>query len=275
ETALNVLFDAVIQLDATGDLHFLNPAGATLLGLAAGGTDGTPAAWSFIDHATRAPLLATLLERARKEGLTRIPADARLINGHGVELEVEGSCQPLHDAQGRISGYLMQLRDVTEESEWRRQQPDLWDREPVSTLPGRGFLENRLNLALLNRRAGDLPMTYLEIRIAGIRTVYETAGEAAGDRLVRHLTALLHAQVRETDLIARMDQEVFAVLLNFCPAEVSRRIAGKIMASLDGFHFEWAGSGHITRAELGQVDVPPFDGSLDELLAAARSPRPS
>ncbi|NTV96559.1 MAG: hypothetical protein HGA75_14285, partial [Thiobacillus sp.] len=53
ETALNALPDAVIQLDATGDLHFLNPAGATLLGLAAGGTDGTPAAWSFIDHATR------------------------------------------------------------------------------------------------------------------------------------------------------------------------------------------------------------------------------
>lgn len=266
EAALDALPVAVIQLDADGTLGYVNPAGAGMLGLAG----GAQADWRLVDHATRTPLLPDLLERAGKDGLTRLPAGARLINGHGLELEVEGTCQPLQNADGRTTHYLLQLRDVTEESEWLRQQPDLWDREPVSSLPGPSFMAHRLNLALINRRAGDMPMTYLEVRVRGIRAVYDAAGEAAGDSLVRHLTALLRSFVRETDLIARTDTESFAVLLTVCPAAVGGQIADKIQIGLDGFRFEWAGTSHHLASALGRVDVPPFSGGLDELLAAAQ-----
>lgn len=265
ERTLNALPIAIVQLDATGSLRYVNPAGAAMLGLSGA---AAPAAWQLIDHATRAPVLEDLLARSGREGLTRIPPGARLINALGLELEVEGTCQPLRDAGG--VGYLLQWRDVTEEAEWRRQQPDLWDRDPVSSLPGSHFMAHRINLALINRRAGDIPMTYLHIEIGGIQAVYQDDGDTAGDSLVRHLTALLRAQVRETDLVARMGAETFAVLLPLCPAEVATHIAAKIDASLAGFRFEWTGSTRPIRAALGRVDVPPFPGGLDELLAAAQ-----
>ncbi|TCJ15349.1 diguanylate cyclase [Parasulfuritortus cantonensis] len=269
EATLNALPDAVILLDPAGRPRYLNPAGSQMCG--AGPQDGGAPGWQLLDHDSRAPLLDTLLARARREGPARIPAGTRLLGSHGLELEVEGYCQPLHDDAGAITDFLLQLRDVTEESEWRRRQPDLWNRDPVSNLPGRIFMENRLNLALLNRRASDLPMTYILVQVSGLRAVYDSAGGEAGDSLVRHLSGLLHAKVRDTDLVARMADEAFAVLLAACPAEASRRIAGKLRASLDGFHFEWAGRRHDIRATLGEVDVPPFAGGLDELLATART----
>ncbi|MFA5081191.1 MAG: diguanylate cyclase [Hydrogenophilaceae bacterium] len=264
ETTLNALPDAIIQVDATGELNYLNPAGEAMLGT------GIAAPWHFIDHETRSPLLDVLLTQANKEGLVRIPAGARLINRHGLELEVEGICQPLRDQHGRINNYLLQLRDVSEENEWRRQQPDLWDRDPVSSLPGCSFMADRLNRALQKRRAADRPMTYLDISFTGIRAVYDEIGSQAGNTLIRHLAALLRAHVRDTDLVARMDDETFAVLLTACPAEISQRIAGEIQTALDGFGFEWDNLDHKVQGRLGKVDIPPFDGSLDELLAAAR-----
>jgi len=114
-------------------------------------------------------------------------------------------------------------------------------------------------------------MTYLSISLTGIRDVYDHAGSLAGDTLVRYLTAVLRAHVRDTDLLARMAEEEFAVLLTYCPAEVGRRIAERTLAGLNSFNFEWEGEKHPIEVGLGQIDAPPFEGGLDELLAAARS----
>lgn len=267
EIALNALPDAVIQLDPQGRPNYLNPSAEAMLGVA---IDGMVAdQWHLIDRETRQPQLEMLLARAGRDELARVPANARLINRYGLELEVEGLCQPLRDAHGQITGYLLQLRDVTEEREWRSQQPDLWDRDPTSALPGRGFLENRLNRAMQSKRIGDLPMSYLYVSASGIHAAYDELGATAGDALIRHIAALLRAHVRDTDLVARMDREAFAVLLTNCPAEISQRIASGLRTALADFRFEWNGRHHPVTIRLGQIDMPPFEGSLDELLAAA------
>lgn len=275
ESTLNALPDAVIQIDAAGRPRYLNPSAGALLGIA---TDAPPPprehAWQLLEHDSRQTILPRLLEQAAKTGLTRIPANARLINQHGLELEVEGNCQPLRNCDGALDGFLLQLRDVTEEREWRRQQPDLWDRDPVSNLPGRCFMENRLGRALQNRRTADLPLCYLYVAVSGIRATYDQANGLAGDSLVRHLTALLRAHVRDTDLVARMGQECFAILLTACPADIGRRIAAGLRDDLARFRFDWDGRRFPVDAVVGEVTMPPFDGSLDDLLAAARPTRP-
>lgn len=273
ETVLNALPDAIIQFNAEGTLCYLNPAAQTMLG----GTVETlrdrniESPWRLIGHNSRDSVLEILLSRTRKESPVRIPTNARLISHQGLELEVEGTCRVLRNGQGDLVGYQLQLQDITEAQEWRRQQPDLWDRDPVSALPGHHFLENRLNRALQNRRTGDLPMTYARITVDGVSAVYERFGTVAGDTLIRHLVALLRAHVRDTDLIARIDAQTFAILLTNCPTEVSRRISQAIVSGLTDFRFAWDSLEHPIHASLSQIDVPPFEGCLEELLAAART----
>lgn len=272
ESTLNALPDAVLRLGPDGAIRYLNTAARRLLGFAPDAAtpfDGPDAQWLLIDHPNRTPLLEDLLARARQGGLMHTPPGTRLINARGMEVEIDGTCQALlEDADGTYD-YVLQLRDITEEQEWRRQQPDLWDRDAVTALPGRRFMETRLDQALTNKRAGDLPMSFVWVRCHGIPTVYRELGEAAGDTLVRDLSALLRAHVRDTDLIARMDQVGFGLLLAYCPPDISGRIAAEVGTSLAGFRFEWRGRAYPIEAVLNQVDVPPFEGCLDELLAAA------
>lgn len=265
QAMLAALPDAVIRLDGQGRLDYLNPAAEAMLGFASGEKNG---GWRLIDHLTRADQLEHLMMRAGKEGLTRIPDGSRLVSRQGLESEVEGSCRRL---PGRTEAYLLHLHDVTEEREWSRRQPDLWDRDPVSALPGRHFIEQRLNQALHNKRASDLPLSYLRINLSGIREVYDSAGATAGDALVRHLAALLRAHVRDTDLIARLDEYSYGILLMLCPPEVSDRITAGVRSGLDQFRFEWQGQSHVIEYRLGRADAPPYESSLDDLLAAADS----
>ncbi|MFZ5485200.1 MAG: GGDEF domain-containing protein [Pseudomonadota bacterium] len=271
--ALNALTDAVIQVDCTGHPTYLNPAGEAMLGLGAGAAPPSGIlieAWRFVDRETRAPLLADLLARAEREGPVRIPDGARLINRYGLELEVEGLCQPLRDEQGQARHFLLHLRDITEQQEWRRQLPDLWDRDPVSGLPGARFLHQRLARALDHRRASDLPLALLYLGLDGVEAVYAREGAHAGDTLVRLVAARVRAHVRDSDLIARLDAACFVVLLSQCPAEVSERIASGIANSLRDFRFAWRGHEQAIAVCLGRVAMPPFTGEPEALIEAAR-----
>lgn len=273
EQALDALTDAVIQVDRAGHPTYLNPAGEAMLGLGAGALPPSGILvedWRFVDRQTRAPLLGGLLARAEREGLVRIPEDARLINRYGLELEVEGFCQPLRDDHGQARHFLLHLRDVTEAQEWRRQLPDLWDRDPVSGLPGARFLHLRLARALDHRRASDLPLALFYLGLDGVNAVYAREGAHAGDTLVRLIAARLRAHVRESDLIARLDAACFVVLLSQCPAEVSERIAEEIAVSLRDFRFAWRGHEHAIVVCMGRVAMPPFTGEPEALIEAAR-----
>ena len=198
-----------------------------------------------------------------------LPEDARLITPQGVELEVKGSCRVVRDANGHILVNILQLQDVTEEREWMRRQPDLWDRDVLTTLPGHNFMINRLTRLLERERAGERPLSYLHIRLDGVEDVYSQAGTKAGDALIRHLTALVRSQFRDTDILARMATDSFGALLTLCPESVAEKIRTNIHHCLTASQFQWEGKTYRIGVRIGEVRVPPFSGTVEELLAMA------
>lgn len=271
EDTLDMLTQAIIRVDADGRLDYLNPAASRLLDLPTDPPqpEQLPRHIELIHGTSRKPLLPMLLADAGKTEHCSLPAEARLITHHGIELEVEGSCRIVRSPSGQITVAILQLRDVTEEREWTRRQPDLWDRDPLTALPGRNFLVNRLARILERERAGDRPVSFIHIEIDGVGDVYRQAGNQAGDALVRHLTALLRPQIRDTDVLARLDTHRFGALLTLCPEQVTERIKSNILYSLTSSHFHWEGQVYRIGARLGNVHIPPFSGSVEELLAAA------
>jgi diguanylate cyclase (GGDEF)-like protein len=266
EGTLEALTQPVIRLDGRYRIDYLNPAAYKLLGET---PDNRPDALNLIDNSNRRPLLAALLAEPDNDEQIQLPPNTRLITRQGIELEVDGSCRVVRDMDGRIQVVILLLRDITEEREWTRLQPDLWDRDPLTTLPGRNFMIGRLTRILERERAGDRPLSYIQIELDGIQRVYSEAGQRAGDALVRHLTVLIRPHIRDTDLLARMDTQVFGVLLTLCPAEVTERIMHGMLETLSAGHFYWEGTTYTIQARVSHVRVPPFQGTVDELLEAA------
>lgn len=78
-------------------------------------------------------------------------------------------------------------------------------------------LANRLGIATLYKaRAGrraNRQITALHIDLETIDTLYETHGHAAGDDVIRILAARLRASVREHDIIGRIGDGSFAIIM--------------------------------------------------------------
>ncbi len=112
-----------------------------------------------------------------------------------------------------IGGILVRAREVGDrvEAEARAREEAL--RDPLTGLPGRALLEDRLEAAVARARRSDRPFACLFIDIDGLKEVNDTRGHDAGDELLRMASRRLVGEVREVDTVARYGGDEFVVLL--------------------------------------------------------------
>jgi diguanylate cyclase (GGDEF)-like protein len=102
--------------------------------------------------------------------------------------------------------------------------------DELTGLANRAQFERRLQEALNStsaRGGGHLAVLFLDAD--GFKAVNDTAGHAAGDRLLTMMADRLRTAVRETDVVARLGGDEFAVLLYpLRSVEDARRVGQKI-----------------------------------------------
>jgi diguanylate cyclase (GGDEF)-like protein len=76
------------------------------------------------------------------------------------------------------------------------------------------------------------PLSLLLLDVDGLRSVNETRGYDAGDRLLLALAELLMTRLRMTDIAARIGDDDFAVILPRTPGEGAKRLAERISETL-------------------------------------------
>src|SRR3712207_2828921 len=96
----------------------------------------------------------------------------------------------------------------------------------LTGLANRALFTDRLELALRRtaRSGGEVAVVFLDLD--GFKTVNDSLGHAAGDRLLREVAALLQSAVRSEDTLARLGGDEFAILVERSPGvEEATRIA--------------------------------------------------
>jgi len=81
-------------------------------------------------------------------------------------------------------------------------------------------------------RRYDSPLSLILLDVDGLRSVNETRGYDAGDRLLLALAELLMTRLRVTDIAARIGDDDFAVILPRTPREGAERLAERIADAL-------------------------------------------
>ena len=76
------------------------------------------------------------------------------------------------------------------------------------------------------------PLSLLLLDVDGLRSVNETRGYDAGDRLLLALAELLMTRLRMTDIAARIGDDDFAVILPRTPVGGAEALAGRIADTL-------------------------------------------
>ncbi len=106
-------------------------------------------------------------------------------------------------------------------------------------------------------RRYDSPLSLILLDVDGLRTVNETRGYDAGDRLLLALAELLMTRLRVTDIAARIGDDDFAIILPRTPQEGAERLAQRIAEALG----DWVA--------IGIGAAVPSVGSGSELLDRA------
>ncbi|WP_272473184.1 putative bifunctional diguanylate cyclase/phosphodiesterase [Baekduia alba] len=129
--------------------------------------------------------------------------------------------------------------------------------DPLTQLPNRMLLLDRLRLSLARRRREGRYVAVLYLDVDDFKGINDSLGHAAGDALLRALAPRLSEVLRPSDTLARLGGDEFAILLEGLddPAE-SVRVAERLL-SVIGAPVDVAGVSLRSTASIGIALAAP------------------
>jgi len=175
----------------------------------------------------------------------------------------------VRDAKGDAFYLIMQVQDITGRKEFARRLEHLVDHDFLTGLFNRQHFERELSQeADLVARYGT-PGAVLLIDLDNFKTVNDTLGHKAGDDLLKGVAALLRHRMRQTDVVARVGGDEFAILLRQTDGEHAQIVAEEVVRSLSR---QTAALGEQSINLTASLGVATFDHlSANEVLAGADS----
>ena len=232
EATLDSIGDAVLSTDLDGQVTYLNVAAERMTGWPNKAATGHPLAEVFriIDSNTRQSApdpLALALTLNKPVGLT---PHCILVRRDGQECAIEDSAAPIRDRAGRVVGAVIVFRDVGAARETSRQMAHLAQHDPLTGLPNRLLLSDRLTEAIALAQRHRKPLGVLFVDVDGFKAHNDTHGHAMGDLVLRATADRLKAALRQSDTVCRSGGDEFVVLLSELErAEDARLVARKLL----------------------------------------------
>lgn len=175
--------------------------------------------------------------------------------------------------QGSITHYVGTLTDITLRKASEEEIERLAFYDPLTRLPNRRLLQDRLKPALALSQRSDRKGALLFIDLDNFKALNDTLGHDMGDLLLQQVAERLNACVRENDTVARLGGDEFVIMLEglseqtFEAVRQSEAIGNKILAAINQ-PFQLGTHEYISTPSIG---IALFDGHdhSDELLKRA------
>ncbi|MGQ0712057.1 MAG: sensor domain-containing protein [Rhodoferax sp.] len=196
----------------------------------------------------------------------------RLPDGSILWASISGA--PVFDAQGRFTGYRGIGRNITE----RKRDEDRIERlafyDPLTGLPNRRLLMDRLHSALALRERDGSTGALLFIDLDNFKDLNDTRGHDVGDELLKQVAIRLSQCVREADTVARLGGDEFVVMLQMLSPHAEEAAADveavgrKVLAVLNQ-PFRLGGIEHHSTPSMGVAMFQHEHVTIEELLKRA------
>ena len=166
---------------------------------------------------------------------------------------------------GVFTGYRGTGSDITERKLTEQRIEFLAYHDPLTGLPNRVLLEDRLEQAIAQAERGHHGLALVFMDLDNFKKINDSLGHAAGDALLKEVATRLKHCVRDTDTISRQGGDEFVLVLGgLHGSEGSLPVLTKIMESLQE-PFVCEGNELSTSASMG-VALYPQDGDCFDIL---------
>jgi len=143
--------------------------------------------------------------------------------------------------------------------------------DPLTGLPNRRYLEERLTEEVNRSKRNEDPMCFLMIDIDDFKAYNDNNGHQAGDLALQITAHCLKGALRSADVASRYGGEEFSILLPQTTATEAAVIADRIRQRVATTHFPHGKSqpqGHVT-ISIGVSSFSSLVNSAETVIAAA------
>jgi len=193
---------------------------------------------------------------------TAVQSRVILIRNHMDRfLEQHGS---VHEDAGKVIARLERQLEQTQ-AELERLQAEAESArasamtDPLTGIPNRLAYDRRLEEELARFKRYGAPFALLVWDVDRFKSINDTYGHAAGDKVLTVIARLLRDRVRETDLTARYGGEEFVILMPETDAAHAEPVADKLRQAIAATEFHFRGKRVPITASCGLTESRPGD----------------
>jgi diguanylate cyclase (GGDEF)-like protein/PAS domain S-box-containing protein len=214
-TMLDWTYDWEYWISPAGRIHYMTPSVERITGYLPAAFQTAPDLIDQIVH----PDDRLLWDRHKRHYLAGSGSaeveefDMRIVHRDGSIVWVIHTCRPLFGADGSSLGRRVTVRDIGARKAAEDQIRTLAYFDPLTGLPNRRLLLDRLGHALIacqrSREYGALMILDLD----HFKALNDTRGHDLGDQLLIDVARRLQASVRQVDTVSRLGGDEYVVLL--------------------------------------------------------------
>ncbi|MEO7197419.1 MAG: PAS domain S-box protein, partial [Solirubrobacterales bacterium] len=222
----------LVSLDPAdpGRLLQANPALAEILGRSVEELGGAPIS-SLTHPEDHAEIYARLTELIDgRKGDLELEKRFMHSGGHPVWTLINAARLPA--TSGRPEVAVTHVMDISDRKQFEGQLQHLADHDALTGLFNRRRFSEELESALKHSKRYAEGGAALILDLDGFKFVNDTLGHAAGDDLIARVASIFASELRETDTLARVGGDEFAVLLPRTDQASAVRVAEKLLSAL-------------------------------------------
>ncbi len=273
-TTLRAIGDAVITANVDGSITYVNPSAEGLLARSGENVMGLSIAKcveiAAADSRGTFGLWQSELTNAMENSSGAVLPELQLLESGDNPVYLSSSVSPLgKDDSDGASGSVLVLRDVTAERQLTRELEFQATHDSLTGISNRYRFEQELESLFDSSKNEGKSHAVCYIDLDQFKTINDTCGHSAGDKLLVRVSRGLEAKIRKNDILARLGGDEFGLLIVDCSYDDAIGIAERVFGYFQSLYFQHDDDVFAVRASIGVVHVSGQFDNIEDIMAAA------
>jgi diguanylate cyclase (GGDEF)-like protein len=141
--------------------------------------------------------------------------------------------------------------------------------DPMTGLPNARSLQMHFDKELKRASRNGETFQVLMLDLDGFKAVNDTYGHKVGDRMLKDVSAIIRAELRDYDFLARYAGDEFVAIVPQTDSHGVLELCRRIEAAVKGFTLSIGGETARVGVSVGSACYPNHGESFDQILIAA------
>lgn len=262
--------DGIWDWDMVTDELFLSERWKNILGYADSELESAHGLFKSLLHPDDKDRVSDYLKSYLRGDFEHYNIEFRMRHKNGKYRWINARGEALLDKNGKPHRMAGSHTDITEKKEMEKKLEELASIDDLTGVWNRRYFFEMGKTEFLRSKRYKASFALMMIDLDHFKTINDTYGHAAGDEVLKRITAVLKKNLRDVDILARLGGEEFAVLLPNTETHGANIVAERLRKAVESSLFIFENREMPATISIGIADHKS-SASLDELIKNADS----